>query len=138
MKSVDQKRQALTNYLREHADNFARQGSVRATWRMHQGKKLGPFYLLVHREAGRQRTLYIGADRALADEVQQQLAELQAPLRSERAFDRQLARLHQDFQEQKHVFARHLQQYGLRLKGTEVRGWRSFRRGPDSRAPREG
>jgi len=128
---VDQKRQALTKFLADHADILSRQGSVRATWRAYQGKRLGPFFLLVYREAGRQRSLYIGADPALAEEARRKLADMQAPLRAEREFDRHLAQLHQDFQEQKHVFARHLQQFGLYLKGTQVRGWRSCRRGPN-------
>ena len=39
---------------------FSRQGAIVATWREHQGRKLGPYYRLAWREEGRQRSRYLG------------------------------------------------------------------------------
>ena len=46
---------------------------------------LGPFYKLRCREAGRARTIYLGREGPLVDEVRRALAALQAPWRRHRA-----------------------------------------------------
>jgi hypothetical protein len=104
---------------------MARQGTVVAGWRTRQGRKVGPYYRLAWREDGRQKSLYLGCSTELAQAVRQMLAELQRPLRLDRAF---LAARKQGWaalRAHKVVLARELARYGLYLHGWEVRGWRN-------------
>lgn len=67
---------------------FARQGTVVATWRMHNGKRLGPYYRLAYREDGRQKSIYLGASAWVVRQVRWLLERLQSPLRQGRALGR--------------------------------------------------
>lgn len=124
---VAQKRQQLLNFIAAHPEIFSRQGSVQSSERTYQGKRLGPFFRLVFRSAGRLRSVYIGGHRALASEIAQVLRDLQAPLRQGRGIDRRLAEVWKDFQEGRRAFRQRLEQCGLCLKGNEIRGWRAWR-----------
>jgi muconolactone delta-isomerase len=111
--------------IRQREAIMARQGTVVATWRTRHGRKVGPYYRLAWREDGRQKSLYLGGSTELAQAVRQILAELQRPLRVDRAF---LAARKQGWaalRAHKIVLARELARYGLYLHGWEVRGWRN-------------
>ena len=111
--------------IRQREAIMARQGTVVATWRTRQGRKVGPYYRLAWRDRGRQKSLYLGGSAELAQAVRQMLADLQRPLRVDRAF---LAARKQGWaalRAHKVVLARELARYGLYLHGWEVRGWRN-------------
>jgi hypothetical protein len=68
---------------------LARQGAVVTGWRQHHGRRLGPYYRLTWRDpAGRQRSCYLGADEALARQVEGWLRSLRAERDTQRQLDR--------------------------------------------------
>ncbi len=112
------------DFIRSHADVFARCGSVVASYRSRNGRRCGPYYRLAYRAEGRQRSLYLGASEELAAQVRSLLTELQARrdyyrmvARSERRRRENL--LHLKRQWQQAALAR-----GLYARGWELRGWR--------------
>jgi len=122
--SVDHGRGAVLQFVADHADLLRRQGSVQASWRPGAGGRRGPYFRLVFRRAGRQEALYLGADRALADEVRALLLTLRAGRRRAREFERQLALARAALRQQRHALDQELLGRGLYRKGSEVRGWR--------------
>ena len=127
MRVVDQKRDDLLRFLAEHSDLFALQGSVQESYRVYQGRQLGPFFRLSFRQAGKQRSRYIGRDPALAAQIERRLEELQAPLVGARQIERSLADQRHQLKLAKVEFRRRLEAHGLRLQGNEIRGWRTRR-----------
>jgi hypothetical protein len=128
MDSVHQKRRAkLFRFLSAHGSLLATQGSVQGSYRRYQGRKLGPFFRLSFREAGKQRSLYIGRDQALAAEIQAHVQKLQAPRAQARQLERSLADCRRNLKLAKLEFRCRLQTQGLRLRGNEIRGWRTHR-----------
>ena len=67
-------------FIRTNADIFSRVGSVVATYRTRGNTRFGPYYRLIYRVDRRQRSLYLGRDEDLADQVRQLLNELQKRL----------------------------------------------------------
>ena len=126
---VAQKRADLLRFIRGHADLFGRRGSVHASWRRYHGKQLGPFFRLSVRQGRKQRSRYLGTDRAFALEVHNLLRELQAPLRQQRDLQRQLGQVRQGFQERKRAFGRQRARQGLYWRGSEIHGWWTRRAG---------
>jgi len=121
---VDQK-PAVEGRLREHEADLSRQGAVVASWRCHRGRRLGPYFRLTWRDAGgRQRSLYLGADRSLAEEVQGWLQNLRSAREVQRHMDRMRRRLRRELARQRAIQRLELAKRGLTLKGAEVRGWR--------------
>ena len=104
---------------------FARQGSVAATWRRRGARVYGPYYSLIYREEGRQRSLYLGRAGALVEEVRRQLATLQAQRRARRQAEHLRRQAATALRASKAQVNRALRSWGLRLQGYEVRGWRS-------------
>jgi hypothetical protein len=136
LKTVDQQPTAVSGEIAARLDRIrkevrqreaimARQGTVVATWRTRQGRKAGPYYRLAWREGGRQKSLYLGRSAELAQAVRQMLAELQRPLREDRAFRAARKQGWAALRAHKIVLARELARYGLYLHGWEVRGWRN-------------
>jgi hypothetical protein len=121
---VGQKRAEVLGLLAARAPLLARQGSVQGSWRFYHGRRRGPYFRLVWREGGRQESLYLGADRALAEEVRRALAELQAPLREQRALDRLRTLARAALKRHKRDLDRELRRRGAYLKGYEIRGRR--------------
>ena len=103
---------------------FARQGSVVATWRSYGGRKLGPYYRLVYREEGRQRTVYLGRAGELVDRVRAALAKLQRPIRERRRLARIGGQVRVALRREKARLGMILRRWGLYLKGFELRGGR--------------
>ncbi|MHB1038676.1 MAG: hypothetical protein ACYC0Y_28975 [Pirellulales bacterium] len=108
---------------------FARQGSVVATWRTRGGVRFGPYYQLAYREAGRQKSLYLGPSAPLAEQVRGLLAELQQPLRYGRLLDRLAAQARASLRQANAELNRVLGTFGFYLKGRH-----EFRRLSGSRA----
>ena len=129
MRAVDQKkREQLFRFLAEHGAWLAAQGSVQVSYRLYKGRKLGPFFRLSFRQAGQQRSMYIGRDRALAAAVETELKKLQGPRWCARQIDRCLADCRHNLKEARLEFRRRLETQGLRLQGGEIRGWRTRRK----------
>ena len=65
---VDQKTkrryEAVRAWIFAHRRLLATQGTVTASWREYQGRRLGPFYRLAYREGNRQRSVYLGIMRS--------------------------------------------------------------------------
>jgi hypothetical protein len=101
----------------QHWDALRRQGHVAAERRA-RGR---PVYKLRFRIPGRQIVRYLGTDPALAEEVRQELAQLQRPRRVER----QLRRLRQEaataLREAKAASEPLLNARGLRYHGYALR-----------------
>ena len=104
---------------------FVRQGSVNPTWRQRNGKLFGPYYRLSYRDDGRQCAIYLGRDGPLVQRVRQMLQETQEPLRQKRIFDRIEREARSALRANNVRLAMLLRPLGLRLKGFEVRGWRT-------------
>ena len=115
---------------------FARQGSVAATWRRRGTRVYGPYYCLIYRQEGRQRSVYLGPAGALVEEVRQRLATLQAPRRARRLAERRRQEAARALRASKARVNLGLRPWGLRLQGFEVRGWRSSPLRPTFRAAR--
>jgi hypothetical protein len=122
--SVAQKSDAVLRFIAHHATIFGRHGSVQATWRVYRGRRLGPFFRLVYRSEGQQRSIYLGRHEGLAEEVRSLLTEMQAPVRESRVLARTKQLTREALRRQKRELAQVLQKHGLYLKGYEVRGWR--------------
>jgi hypothetical protein len=125
--SADQKRQSILRFISGHAETFGRRGTVVQTWREYAGQRLGPYFSLIFRQDGRQRSLYLGSDTQFADEVRELLEQAQRPLRERKAAERRRAHVESELQQYKAALDAELRPYGLRLKGWEVRGWRTAR-----------
>jgi hypothetical protein len=141
MRPVDQKRHELLRFVAQHSDLLAVQGSIQTSFRLYQGRRLGPFFRLSFREAGKQRSRYIGRDRALAVQIKRHLHKLQAPLSAARQIERSLAEHRRQLKLAKVEFRRLVEAHQLRLQGNEVRGWRTRANvslAPLSGAAREG
>ena len=127
---VDQNRSAqadrLLAFVRGHAEVFARQGTLVAGWREYRGRRLGPYYRLAYREAGRQRSLYVGRSQGLIGLVRRLLERLQRPFRQSRLLGDLKVRARAALRGHKAVLRRHLAQWGIHLKGFEFRGLRRF------------
>ncbi len=104
---------------------FARQGSVCASWRRVGPKTYGPYYCLRYRDGGVSRSLYLGRQTPLVECVRERLRTLQAPLLQRRVFDQLRGRIRQALRLDRCQVAAQLVPLGLRLKGFEIRGWRT-------------
>ena len=127
-RSVDQKRAAVRRFMAEHAGMLSRQGSIITSWRRYKGQRLGPYHRLAFRLGHEQRSVYLGTDTALADEVRQALEKLRAPHRERlqleqvrRALRRELAARDADLDQE-------LRLAGLHRKGRQILGWRGVKR----------
>jgi hypothetical protein len=121
---VDQRHPAIV-LIAAHAGLFSRQGSVNPTWRYRNGVKLGPYYRLNYRQDGRQRAVYLGREGPLVQRIRQMLSTLQKPLRQNRLYDRLEHEARSALRANNRRLTELLRPLGLRLKGFEVRGWRT-------------
>jgi hypothetical protein len=104
---------------------FARHGSISATWRRRGQKTFGPYYRLSYRDGPRQAAIYLGREGPLVALVRQRLDRLRAPYRKTRLFDQIERETRRALRANNARLKVLLAPYGLRLKGMEVRGWRT-------------
>jgi hypothetical protein len=129
-KSVAQNRPpreaAILKQVNELCRVLARQGGIVASWRSYRGQQIGPYYRLVYRADGRQRSIYLGRSGSLVERVRAIVRRCRQPLAERRqvAQLRQLAR--RAFRAHKKVWARQLARTGQYLKGNEIRGLRNL------------
>jgi hypothetical protein len=123
--AVDQLDHPALALLAAQPHLFARQGSVSAYWRRRGQRTYGPYYRLRYRDGRCARTLYLGRASPLVDRVRQTLHALQTPLRQDRAICRFQCQVRKTLRVDRRQLDAHLRPLGLRLKGFEVRGWRT-------------
>lgn len=133
-RAADAKLVEIQRLVAEHPEVFARQGAVVATWRTVAGRRLGPYYSLRYRAAGRQHAVYLGRSADLAAAVDALVTRCQQPCRDARAFERMAAAVRASLRQNLREVRRQLQPAGLMLKGFEVRGWRTGLPQPDDSA----
>ena len=102
-------------------DALQRQGFVSVEYR---GRR-GPFFKLRFRLDGRQRVVYLGQDVGVAEQVQHELAELQAHHKLEQRLARLKAEALALVRESKRRLQPYLHCAGLRFHGLEIRGTRT-------------
>ena len=104
---------------------LAKQGTIVASWRTYQGRRLGPYYRLAYREAGRQCSIYLGCACDLVRRVQATLARFQQALRQSQIFSRMHSAARKALRQSKVRLRQQLAAIGIRLKGFEFRGVRA-------------
>jgi hypothetical protein len=124
-KGADQHPHPALALLAARPEQFARQGSVVASWRRRGTRTYGPYYRLIYREEGRQRSIYLGRAGGLVEAICGRLLALQAPLRAHRAAERTRRHAAALVRASKAQLNLCLRPWGLRLQGFEVRGWRT-------------
>ena len=103
---------------------FSRQGAIVATWRKHQGRKLGPYYRLAWREEGGQRSRYLGCSTWVVEKVRELLARVQRTSAKAASCNGSSAPARAAMRSGKGLLRKELGRLGLWLKGFEVRGGR--------------
>jgi len=114
-------------HIRLHLRQFVTQGSVVAGWRESGGRRRGPYYRLIHRQDGRQQTLYLGKSPWLAEEVRKLLALVQKSFHEEQVYKRLEASARAGLRQANAELREQLARLGLRWKGRELRGLDAFR-----------
>ena len=124
--SVPQPAHPAVALILAHPDLFMRQGSVRPKWLSSGKKLLGPYYCLRFRRDGRQRSLYLGREGPLVQQVRALLAQLQASARLDRQRKKSRRQLRSLLRGSNVNLSARLASLGLRIKGSEIRGWRNL------------
>ena len=138
---VEQMDHATLRLMAARPELFARHGSVVATWRQRPHPDplptnlrsvpgegtccYGPYHCLSYRDEGRQRSIYLGWEGPLVEEVRRRLEHLQRPLRERWALDRLRRKVATALRADNRQLDAQLRAYGLRIQGFEVRGWRT-------------
>jgi hypothetical protein len=130
-KSVDQNRNDILRFLSDRPDIFARQGTVRESWRYYGGRRLGPYFKLSYRIGGKQQARYLGSSPEFAAEVRHKLVTMQAELRQQRRRNQELAPWYKAVSSCKQQWQLEVEKLGLRVQGYEVRGYRQLRQAKD-------
>ena len=123
--SVDQLAHPALVLLAARPELFARQGSIATSWRRRGDRTFGPYYRLRYRDGQCARSLYLGRAGPLVDRVRHALDAIQAPLRQCRALDQLQRRIRDTLRLDRRCVDVRLRRLGLRLKGFEIRGWRT-------------
>ena len=115
--------QRLDALLRAVSDDASllKQGSLQPSYRYRDGRKTGPYWRLVYREKGRQRSLYLGRRSEVVEAARRILAERQAPGKKERQRRRDDARRSRVMRSLKKNLEAELHKVGLAMKGFEIR-----------------
>jgi hypothetical protein len=104
---------------------FARYGTLIIDWRRRGDRRCGPYYRLRYRDGRRVRSIYLGRDGPLVEQVRQALAAAQGPWQRRRDYQRQRREIVASLRAHKGLLDRRLRLLGLHLQGYEVRGWRT-------------
>ena len=114
----------IESFLRRHQALFATRGAVVATWRVYRNRRLGPYFQIVYRQAGRQRALYIGRSKDLADRLRRFLDRFQGAHRERRLLKRFQTQARASLRRAKAQLKELLALRGIQMKGFEFRGVR--------------
>ena len=121
-------RQRITELIAANTSTFAHQGSVVEGWRDYRGRRLGPYFRLAFRVDGRQKSIYLGADKTLADDIRKRLTALQEVRRKQQALSHLRALIKKSLANHRQRLQAELAEVGLYLKGNEIRGIRNLNR----------
>ena len=113
----------IRQFILARRDCFAQQGALVPTWRTYRGRSLGPYYCIVSRESGRQRSLYLGRSVDLAARAKLLLEELHGPRDTRQLYRRLIRQARAELRRHKAFWMREIGQFGLWGKGFEIRGW---------------
>jgi hypothetical protein len=125
-KFVAQRRFAVARFFSEHENDLVRQGSIIRSYRLRSGRRLGPYFKMVCRRGGRQRSVYLGSDEDFMEEVRVQLEQLQAPGRRRRELEASCRALRAQARQVRQALSTELAKHGLVTHGHEIRGWRKL------------
>jgi len=106
---------------REALEALRRQGFVTGEFCVRGGRRLGPYFKLRWRSAGRQRVVYLGADARRAEAVRGALARWQQPRRLQRDVDRLLAQTRRALRAVKQTVTPHLETPDTHWHGYQLR-----------------
>ena len=123
--TVDQNREKL---LFRRLESLRTGGAVVSSWRTYKGQRLGPYFRLAYRVAGQQKSLFIGADAEMAEKVRSYLGGLQKKQNERIALDRARRAAAQQFAASLEQLDVQLAAAGLRRRGSQVIGWREWKR----------
>lgn len=112
-------------FIQHNSELFARCGAVVASYRSKNGRRYGPYYRLAYLEQGRQRSLYLGRSKRLAQQAQNLLAQLQKPRNDRRALAQAARQRKTNLLHAKRHLQHTLRAYGLYTRGWVVRGFRA-------------
>jgi hypothetical protein len=137
-KSVDQKSPVdFFDRLERIRDNLRAGGTVVSTWRSYKGQRLGPYFRLAYRVGGRQKSVFIGRDVELAENVRNYLRTLQHQRNKNSNLNRMRRVAAKQFAVSRKQFGTELAAVGLRLRGSQVIGWRAWRRHQGTFGPKK-
>lgn len=129
LKSVDQKSPAvLFDRLERIRDDLQAGGTVVSTWRSYKGQRLGPYFRVAYRVGSTQRSVFIGCDAELAEKVRNYLHNLQHQRNETTKLIRMRRAAAKQFAASREQFGLELAAVGLRLRGSQVIGWRAWKR----------
>ncbi len=129
MNPVDQKRQvSLFDRLESIRDDLRAGGTVVSTWRTCHGQRLGPYFRVAYRVGGQQKSVFIGCDVELAEKVRSYLHNLQRQRNESANVNRMRRAAARQFAASREQFGVELAAVGLRLRGSQVIGWRAWKR----------
>ncbi len=109
---------------------LSRQGAIVASWRVERGLRMGPYFRVAFREAGRQASIYLGKSADLVEKARALLAEFQAPARLDRTIRRATAAGKAALRACKARMKGLMSACGLYARGWDVFGWRQIVRKP--------
>lgn len=137
-RTPEQRRDRILRFIAIHEAILTTQGAVTATWRQWRGRRLGPYFRLVYRNAvGRQQSIYLGADAGLAAEVQSSLRRLRACEAERRQVDTIRRAVRREIRQLRAALNKELSQLALRCQGGEIRGWSARRNRANATSPGE-
>ena len=124
--SVDQRGAKVAKFFGDFAPDLVRQGSIVETFRYRRGRRLGPYFQLTCRHAGRQYAVYLGNDQTFVGEVRRGLDLLQETTHRRRKLDACCRAVHAQARAAQRQLRIELAKHGLVLRGLEVRGWQNM------------
>lgn len=128
-KSVDQKSPVdVFDRLESIRDDLRAGGTVVSTWRSYKGQRLGPYFRVAYRVGGQQKSVFIGCDAELAEKVRSYLHNLQRQRNEATNLIRMRRAAAKQFAASREQFGLELAAVGLRLRGSQIIGWRAWRR----------
>jgi hypothetical protein len=116
------------NAIRTLKNIFSRQGTIVASFRTYNGRKLGPYYRLAYRAEGCQRSIYLGKSKKILRQVRRLLEKLQKTVKTKRFMCQAQKTFQKMMKKHQAQFRIDLLKVGLQLRGYAARGWRRYRR----------
>jgi hypothetical protein len=127
--SLTQKLAIVREFIEANKNLFVRHGTVIQDWRWHEGKKLGPYYILRFSVDKKPQSIYLGKSQELAEAVRQLLQKLRYHRKFWKTFDQLKREIRKGAIEARRAMREQVTSHGLDLKGHEIRGWTKGKHG---------